>query len=331
MFEHINDLDFMMSQQRYEEALRAAEQERLLRAARLRKPGNWGLLWFVSILALLLGLATSACQSRSLNTAEAAPADPAQINEATFIATEYAYQGPERIPGGWSRLTLDNQGELPHDLILVKLGQGKSLDDLMAAFEAEGPPDWAHFYGNVTAEAGQSASYVVDLTPGNYAILSFGQAEDGPPDAAQGMIAALTVTEAQAEAVVAGLPQADAEVKLVDFSFVVNGGIEAGRQTLQVTNPGQEAHELVIYRLKEGATLADFRAALDQEMKGEAAPEGEPPVEEVGFTFMSPGVSTYITLDFEPGNHIFICHLPSPAHEMQPHFALGMIQEVNIQ
>lgn len=280
----------------------------------------------------MLALPLSACQSGSpaQEAALAAPAGSAGLNQATFIAAEYAYQGPQSIPSGWSRLTLDNQGQLPHDLILVKLGQGKTIDDLLAAFKA-GPPEWANFYGNVTAEAGQSASYVVDLTPGNYALLSFGRAEDGPPDVAQGMLAALTVTEAQAEAAEVTLPQADAEIQLVDFSFIVKSDLAAGEQTLQVSNPGQELHELVIYRLKEGATMADFRAVLEHEMNGEAMPAGEPPFEEVGVTFLSPGVSTYITLDFESGNHIFICHLPSPAHAMQPHFALGMIQEINVR
>jgi hypothetical protein len=45
---------------------------------------------------------------------------------------------------------------------------------------------------------------------------------------------------------------------------------------------------------------------------------------------MSPDVATYITLNLEPGNYIFIRHIPSPAHEMQPHFALGMMQEVKV-
>ncbi len=94
---------------------------------------------------------------------------------------------------------------------------------MMAAFEAEGPPEWAQFYGNVTAEPGQKASYIVELTPGNYALLSFGQAEDGPPDVAQGMIATLTVTEAPAGTAEVELPQADAEIDLMDYAFVVRG------------------------------------------------------------------------------------------------------------
>lgn len=274
------------------------------------------------IITSLLALVVSACQV-------GVPAGTARLNEATFIATEYAYQGPERLAGGWTRLTLDNQGQLAHDLIVVKLGEGKTLDDVMAALEAEGPPDWAQFYGGVTVEPGASESYTVDLTPGNYVLLSFGQAEDAPPDAALGMVASLTVAGVETDIPDSALPKADAEISLVDFSFVVSDGIEAGEQTLKVTNAGTQLHELVVYRLKEGKTMADFQAMLDLAMAGEE-PQGEPPFDEVGSAFISPGVVNYVTMDFEPGNHIFICHLPSPTHEMQPHFALGMVQEVTV-
>jgi hypothetical protein len=90
-------------------------------------------------------------------------------------------------------------------------------------------------------------------------------------------------------------------------------------------------HELVIYRLKDGATMADFQAALDKEMNGEEVSPADMPAEETGATFISPGVSTYINLDLAAGNYIFICHLPGSHHEMQPHFAMGMLQEVAIQ
>lgn len=294
--------------------------------------------WFLSILVLLLVLTVSACQSSAPDLAGAAPNEPApaaptaETNEATFIATEYAYEGPQSIPGGWSRLTLDNQGKLPHDLILARLDEGKTLDDVMAALEAEGPPEWAQLYGSVTAEPGQSTSYVVKLTPGNYVLLSFGQAEDGPPDAAQGMIATLTVTEVQAEVAEADLPQADAEISMADYTFVVNNKIEVGEQMLRVNNTGKELHEVVIYRLKEGVSMANFRALLEKDMNGEdTSAEEDLTFEYVMNTMISPGVSMYMALNFEPGNYVFVCHLPSPEHEMQPHFALGMIQEVKVQ
>jgi uncharacterized cupredoxin-like copper-binding protein len=279
---------------------------------------------------MLLGLMTSACQNSAADTAAAKSANGA-INEATFIATEYAYEGPESLPAGWTRLTLDNQGKLAHDLIAVKLAEGKSFDDFMIAMEAGGPPEWVQVYGNVTADPGQSQSYLVNLTPGNYVLISFGQAEDAPPDVAQGMKADLTVIEAQSEVAETDLPQANAKIELVDFQFVIDKELKAGQQTLQIGNTGMEMHELVIYRLKEGKTIGDFQAALEKEMQGEMVPEAEMPVEEEGVTFMSPGVSTYVVHNFEPGNYIFICHIPSPKNEMHAHYELGMIREVSIQ
>lgn len=38
-----NDKDFRVAQERYKDLLREAERERLIRAAGLRQPRNWGL------------------------------------------------------------------------------------------------------------------------------------------------------------------------------------------------------------------------------------------------------------------------------------------------
>ena len=57
---------------------------------------------------------------------------PAELPEATFVGTEYAYEGPDSIPGGWTRINFDNQGEQPHDLMLMQLMDGKTMDDVMA-------------------------------------------------------------------------------------------------------------------------------------------------------------------------------------------------------
>ncbi len=287
--------------------------------------------WLLGISFLLLALALAGCQGLTGGSEQESSSESA-INEATFIATEYAYQGPESVPAGWTRLTLDNQGELAHDLILVKLGEGKTMEDVMAALEAEGPPEWAQFFGGVSAQPGQDKSYLVDLPLGNYILLSFGSAEDAPPDAAQGMIANLTVTEAAAETDAVQLPEANVNVNLIDYAFDVSGNIKVGEQMLRVKNEGSEMHEMIVFRLKEGATLEDFQAALQQQMAGEEEPEGEPPFEEVGGTFLSPGVETYVPMEFgQAGNYVLVCFLPSPKNEMQPHFAMGMVREVAVQ
>lgn len=270
------------------------------------------------LLALTLALAVVSCQGE-----QPAP------QEVTFAATEYAYQGPESINGGWTQLTLDNQGQLPHDLIAVHLSGERSADDIQQSLLAgDPPPAWVEVAGSVRAEPGQSASFFSDLEPGDYALFSFANSIEGPPDFAQGMIDDLTVTPPEKSVGEEALPEPQASIELTDFAFDISG-LRAGEQLVRVSNTGSEMHEATIYRMQEGKTLEDFQAFVQAELSGEPR-VGEPPMEEAGAVFLSPGKVTYTTLDLNPGNHIFVCFVPSEANGMQPHLELGMISQVTI-
>lgn len=272
------------------------------------------------ILFLLIGLL-------ALVLAGCGGADDAGLPEVTIVGQEYSYTVPESIPSGWTRVTFDNQGELPHDLILFRLDEGKTVDDVMALFAEEGaPPDWASFVGGASAEGGASQSFVSDLRPGQYAMFSFGASEEAPPDAMQGMLATMTVTDEANGAAEDDLPEAAASVDLLNYAFSVNGEVKAGEQVLRVSNKGTELHEMIVFRLREGATFEQFQEML----ASEGPPAGEPPAEQVAGTFISPGETTYGTFSFEPGNYVLICFIPSPAQDMAPHFALGMIHELTV-
>lgn len=275
------------------------------------------LIWlFVGIagMALLLG----ACS--------AARPEEAAVQEVTFTAVEYSFDGPDTIPAGWTQLTLDNQGELAHDLWMIKVTEGTTPDDVMAALESDGIPAWATFYGQTTAKPGEQTSYFANLTPGSYVILSFGEAEDAPPDAFQGMLDMITVTKAERVADEAAVPQAATTLDLVDYSFVTNGDFGRGQQLVQVKNAGSTLHEAVIAPLEEGTTFADFLATLVDGVEEEPEGVGEP----LAFMMLSPDVTTVVPVDFlEPGSYVLICFIPN--EEGQPHFELGMVQEITVQ
>lgn len=247
----------------------------------------------------------------------------------TFTATEYAYEGPESIPAGLTRLELVNAGEKEHMLWAVKLDEGKGFEDLMgvfAAFETEPAfPEWMAWYGGVTAGPGNSAAYTVDLTPGSYTIFSFSQDENGEPDAAKGMVATLTVTESADTA--AAPPVADLRMELVDFSFIIEGEPAAGPQIVEIANTGMEPHEVVLLNLAEGASIQDVMTFM---MAGENA-EGAPPFEFSGGAGpMEAGMTAWYEADLPSGEYGIICFLPSPANEGAPHFMLGMVQQVSV-
>jgi hypothetical protein len=254
------------------------------------------------------------------------------VPEVVFVGKEYSFDGPESIPSGWTQLTLHNQGELSHDLILFKLAEGKTMDGVMAALESEGPPEWITLYGQITAEPGTHNMFMTNLAPGSYGMISFGENAGGPPDAAQGMVAALTVTEETNGATEAALPQTEASIELVDFSFVVNG-LQSGEQLVRLQNTGNQAHEAVIFRLKAGALLADVQALLDAEMKGEEVSDDmvDAIVEQKGSMMLESGLVSYIKLTLEPGTYVLLCFLPSQEHDGKPHHALGMVQQVTIK
>lgn len=251
----------------------------------------------------------------------------AGINEVTFTASEYRYEAPDSVPAGWTRFTLENIGERSHDLMLIKPEAGKTISDVLDALQSEGPPDWVELYGGVSAGPGESRAYTVNLDEGGYIALSFGENEAGPPDAAQGMIHAFTVTGEATELSDDALPQADVTVDMIDYAFAITGTLSAGEQTIRVMNTGHALHEMQVFRLNEGTTFEQFTAMLDQEPQ-----EGqEPPFTYVGGPVMSPGVDGFVTMDLEPGTHVLVCFIPAPEHGGQPHYKLGMITQVEVE
>ncbi len=258
------------------------------------------------------------------------------INDASFSASEYSFSGPPTIPGGLSRIELHNEGKQQHDLLLFRLDEGKTLADIIAGFQAAAaagveatPPDWVKLYGGIAGvRPGERRSYVIDLAPGNYAMLSFGEflkTRSGIPDLAQGMMSTVTVTASSATT--ASAPTPDVTVAMHDFSFALSEPITAGEQVIQVTNVGDELHEFFIYRLHPGATLADFITFF----KGGATPTAVPLAEFFGgVMLLDRGFSATFTLDFAPGVYVLVCFHPSAAHEGQSHLALGMVQEITV-
>lgn len=278
---------------------------------------------------LALGVALAACTSAQPQEAQGRAAGTAgePVPEVVITAREYSFSGPDSIAGGWTQLTLDNQGEKAHDLILFKLDEGKIMDDVMAALEAEGPPDWITLIGQSTAEAGQRRRFIANLEPGSYGMISFGDDPSGPPDAAQGMVKGLTVTAAPATAVT--LPTADATLEMADFSYAVSP-LTAGTKLIQVSNTGAEDHEAVIFRINEGKTFEDVRALLALSEEEQEQQYGEL-VTQTGSVIAGAGKTVYAEVELSPGRYALICFLPSPANEGRPHYELGMLQEMVVQ
>ena len=70
----------------------------------------------------------------------ATPTPVPQINQVGFSAFDYGFNGPETIPAGMTTITMVNEGQDLHHQQLIRLPEGMSVEDLVAAF-AEGGPE----------------------------------------------------------------------------------------------------------------------------------------------------------------------------------------------
>lgn len=96
---------------------------------------------------------------------------------ATYVATEFAFEGPDTLPAGDVTLTLDNQGKQMHELAFGELLEGKTMDDVHALLMKgvpKKPPAWFKDAGGTGAKPGETGTLDAELTPGSsYIMLCF--------------------------------------------------------------------------------------------------------------------------------------------------------------
>jgi len=106
-------------------------------------------------------------------------------------------------------------------------------------------------------------------------------------------------------------------VTAVDFGFEgIPAEIPAGPVSFELTNEGEAAHEMVVFKLGEGVQLADLLAAEEEPSEDQA--------QEVGGTFAPPGEGgAFVNVeDLTPGTYAVVCFIPGP--EGKAHHELGM-------
>lgn len=247
----------------------------------------------------------------------------------TFLATDFAFSGPTEIAAGHTTIRMEAAGSATelHHIQLVKLEDGHTLQDLMAAMATPGPlPAWARLMGGPNAPApGGASEVVVELTEGNWAAICVIPGPGGP-HFAQGMVQAFTVVPNRAPA---PAPTADIIATMTEYGYTFSAPLTAGTHTIRVDNTGQQPHELILARLDEGKTAQDmvnFIMAL--EGHGEMTPP--PGIPMGGTTNFEPGVHNWITVTLEPGEYAVICVFPD-ATDGRPHMLHGMAQQVTVQ
>jgi len=235
---------------------------------------------------------------------------------------DFKFDAPDEIPAGLTEFRFLNKGPSLHHMAILKLTDGKTIDDLRKLLANPGPPpSWVKEVGGPNApDAGTEANATVRLEPGNYVLICFVDI-GGPPHFTKGMVRPLRVVASKnATASV----KADATLDLFDYNFKLSTEIRAGTRTIEVRNVGQQHHEVELVRLAPGISVSDF-------MKWMEKMEGPPPGKALGgVAGMDAGTTQYFSADFTPGNYALLCFLPD-AKDGKPHFVHGMVQQITVQ
>lgn len=252
-----------------------------------------------------------------------------RANVVTVTASDYAFQAPDSIAAGRTTFHLVNKGPDFHHIWLVKLEQGKTLDDLMEAAKTPGPlPKWAVEVGGPnTPMPGGETSATLDLEPGNYVMACvIPAAKDGQPHFMKGMVKQLTVVTRrgveQAGKTIAPTP--DVVMTLDDYDFRLSAPITSATKSIRMRNVAAQTHEAVIVKLEHGATVEQFMAAMEK-------PQGPPPGALVGgITGIAKGRTVDLSTSFTPGDYALICLVPD-AKDGKPHIAHGMVRPFSVK
>ncbi|MGI8510033.1 MAG: hypothetical protein ACR2MQ_11970 [Gemmatimonadaceae bacterium] len=270
--------------------------------------------------------ATMAKQSASLQRASFSPRGS---NVVDVIANDFAFDLPPSIPGGLTTFRLLNRGKQGHHLSVVKLDQGKTPADAMAAIIQAGHglrPAWMHSVGGPNAiMPGAEGNATLVLAPGTYLAFCEVPGPDPMPHYMKGMMKGFTVSPAStSSSLAAPLPKADMILTLSDYDFRFSHPLTRGRHVIAVTNAAPQPHMVVMTRLQSGKGIKDFLAWAFN-------PAGKPAPAEAfgGVTEIAPGATVVIEGSFPPGHYGLVCFSPD-AKDGKPHFMHGMQKEFTV-
>jgi len=243
-------------------------------------------------------------------------------NVIDVVATEYQYQMPDTLPAGPTLFHFTNNGNQLHHMTIVKFEQGKTLADF-GALPPGPPPAWAKFMGgpNTPIPKGGQDEDIVDLSPGNYAVMCVIPGPDGKPHVAQGMIKGFKVTPSSK---MGTMPRADLSLTLSDYTFAFSKPLTAGKHAIRIINHGSQPHEAVLFHLQQGKKGEDIAKWVESGMKG--PPPGAPVT---GISAEAPKQENTLLLDIKPGEYALICFMPD-AKDGKMHAMHGMIYNFKV-
>lgn len=252
----------------------------------------------------------------------------AQGRTVTITTSDYQFDAPDSIAAGIVTFELVNKGPELHHVQILRLDQGKTMDDFGAAMKNPGPPPaWVSFIGGPNApipDGKTTTSVTATLKAGNYVIICMVPSPDGTPHVMKGMVRPLRVTKATG-VMQAGAPKADAVLTLYDYNFDFDKPLTAGKHTIRIRNTSPQFHEAFLAKLPPNTSAWAVPDWVHGGMKGPppAIPMG-------GITGINPGQENILMVDLEPGDYALYCFMPD-SKDGKEHVTHGMVKKFTVQ
>jgi len=244
-----------------------------------------------------------------------------QASPFRIIATDSGFEAPDRLAAGMRHIIFENRGSEIHEGMFVKLAEGMSADDYVAAVKKgslfpEGALDYS---GPGLTSPGATAEMWLRVDSGHYVIICWNNGH-------RKTTAVHPFTVAEIGAADDLPPKEDVVLKLFDYRFELNPALRTGTHVIRVETPGPTMHEVDIYRLHEGSTVQDLKRWRKEH------DNGPPPADALGGALDSHDIKRVVWLrkEFVPGRYVLHCEMPVTNTNLT-HDDLGMVQEIAIE
>jgi hypothetical protein len=164
-------------------------------ATLMLEPGTYVLLCFVDIPDHVPHVMKGMARELKVTPAITPAALTQPTGDITVALNDYTFTLSKPITAGHHTLRVENGAAQSHEVELVKLAPGKTLQDLMGWLQTmQGPPPASALGGISGMGHGQVDSFSYDFTPGDYVLICFlPDAGDGKPHFMHGMVQQITV------------------------------------------------------------------------------------------------------------------------------------------
>jgi hypothetical protein len=243
-----------------------------------------------------------------------------------IVATDAAFEAPTKVPAGLRHILFENRGMEIHESMLVKLAPGMTPEGYVAQVKAGHlfPTGGRDYSGPGLTSPGERTEIWTNLDPGNYILICWNDAHARTRPVHPFVVSDTIVNDE--------VPTEDLLVKLIDYRFELSKDLRKGVQVLRIETPGPSMHEMDIFRLHPGKTVADLRQWRKNDGPGSA------PFDSLGGALDQHDIRRVVWLrrNFSPGHYLLHCEMPVTANSQTTnqeltHDDLGMMREIEVK